>query len=98
MSTFDQLTGRLPLQSLLHRRYRLLALAGRGGMSAVYRGIDTQQGDRSVAIKEMSQGRLDDAERREAIARFQQEYQLLHKLQHPNLPQIYETFEEQDRF
>ena len=98
MSTFDQLTGMLPLHSLLHQRYRLVALAGRGGMSAVYRGIDTRQGDRAVAVKEMSQGHLDESERKEAIARFQQEYQLLHELQHPNLPLIYDTFDEDNRW
>lgn len=102
MSTFDyqqnQLTGRLPPQSLLHQRYLIVSLAGRGGMSAVYKAVDTQQGNRSVAIKEMSQGYLSQDERGAAIARFQQEYRLLSTLHHPNLPLIYDSFNEDDRF
>ncbi len=99
MSTYeDKLTGRLPPQSWLHQRYLIVGLAGRGGMSAVYKGVDTQQGNRSVAIKEMSQGHLSETERQEAIARFQQEYLMLNRLKHPNLPQIVDTFEEGDRF
>ena len=98
MSTYDKLTGRLPPQSILQQRYLIVSLAGRGGMSAVYRGVDTKQGNRNVAIKEMSQGHLTEAEREEAIGRFRQEYQFLSKLQHPNLPLIYDTFNEGDRF
>src|SRR5438270_5186006 len=98
MSTYDKLTGRLPPQSILQQRYLIVALAGRGGMSAVYRGVDTRQGNRNVAIKEMSQGHLGEAERKEAITRFRQECDLLNKLRHPNLPLIYDTFNEGDRF
>jgi serine/threonine protein kinase len=98
MSTYDKLTGRLPPQSMLQQRYLIVSLAGRGGMSAVYRGVDTKQGNRQVAIKEMSQGHLTEAERQDAIGRFRQEYQFLTKLQHPNLPLIYDTFNEGDRF
>ncbi len=98
MSTYDNLTGRLPPQSMLQQRYLIVSVAGRGGMSAVYRGVDTKKGNRNVAIKEMSQGHLTEAEREEAIGRFRQEYQFLSKLQHPNLPLIYDTFNEGDRF
>ncbi len=98
MSTYDNLTGRLPPQSMLQQRYLIVSVAGRGGMSAVYRGVDTKKGNRNVAIKEMSQGHLTETEREEAIGRFRQEYQFLSKLQHPNLPLIYDTFNEGDRF
>lgn len=99
MSTYeDKVTGRLPPQSWLHQRYLIVGLAGRGGMSAVYKGINTQQGNRSVAIKEMSQGHLGEVERQEAVVRFQQEYRMLSMLKHPNLPQIVDWFEEGDRF
>jgi serine/threonine protein kinase len=102
MSTYEnpnnQLTGRLPPQSMLRQRYLIASVAGRGGMSAVYRAVDTQQANRSVAIKEMSQGFMSEEERGAAIARFQQEYNLLNKMHHPNLPQIYDFFNEGDRF
>ncbi|HJT55517.1 MAG TPA: protein kinase [Ktedonobacteraceae bacterium] len=97
MSIFENQTGRIPRQSTLNRRYLIVGNIGRGGMSAIYQAIDTQSGNAHVAIKEMSQGHLSDAELAEAIARFQQEAQLLHTLQHPNLPRIYNVFEEQGR-
>src|SRR5437667_4099087 len=97
MSTYDNQTGRLAPQSILHQRYLIVGHAGRGGMSAVYQAVDTQSGNRHVAIKEMSQGNLSANELAEATARFQQEANLLASLHHPNLPTIYDGFSEESR-
>ena len=86
MSIYENQTGRLPRQSMLQQRYLIVGPAGRGGMSAVYQAIDTQSGSRHVAIKEMSQGRLNMDEITAAMDRFQQEADLLGSLHHPNLP------------
>jgi len=82
---------------MLRQRYLVVGPAGRGGMSAVYQAVDTQYGNRLVAIKEMSQGQLNANELAEATARFQQEARLLASLQHPNLPRIYDAFSEYGR-
>lgn len=92
MPTFESRTGKLAPQSILIQRYLILNVAGRGGMSAIYQALDTQMNRRRVAIKEMSQENLDDEERREAMARFEQEARLLGTLHHPNLPRIYNAF------
>src|SRR5690349_2891583 len=92
MSTFNSLTGKLTPQSILMQRYLIVQLAGRGGMSAIYQALDMKMEQRRVAIKEMSQENLDEQERAEAVARFQQEARLLGSLQHPNLPHIYDAF------
>jgi serine/threonine protein kinase len=97
MSTYDNQTGRLAPQSILHQRYLIVGHAGRGGMSAVYQAVDTRSGNRHVAIKEMSQGHLSAKELAEATARFQQEADLLGSLHHPNLPTIYDGFSEDGR-
>lgn len=89
---FDSLTGNLTPQSILAQRYLIVQLAGRGGMSAIYQALDTQAGQRRVAIKEMSQQSLSEQERLEAVARFRQEAHLLGTLKHPNLPHIYDAF------
>ena len=97
MSTYDNKTGKLTPQSILHQRYLIVGKAGRGGMSAVYQAVDTQFGNHHVAIKEMSQGILSTNELAEATARFQQEANLLGSLHHPNLPTIYDGFSEDGR-
>ena len=97
MSTYDNQTGRLAPQSILHQRYLIVGQAGRGGMSAVFQAEDTKSGNRHVAIKKMSQGHLSTNELAEATARFQQEADLLGSLHHPNLPPIYDGFSEDGR-
>jgi serine/threonine protein kinase len=97
MSTYENQTGRLAPQSMLHQRYLIVGQAGRGGMSAVYQAVDTKFGNRHVAIKEMSQGHLNTSELTDATARFQQEAALLGSLHHPNLPRIYDGFSEYSR-
>src|SRR5947209_16847863 len=92
MSTYENITGKLTPQSILHQRYLILGQAGRGGMSAVYQAVDTQFGNHIVAIKEMSQGNLRMYEFVKAKGRFKQEVDLLGFLHHPNLPTIYNEF------
>lgn len=97
MSTYDNKTGNLAPQSILHQHYLIAGQAGRGGMSAVYEAVDIQFGNRHVAIKEMSQGNLGTNDLAEATLRFQQEANLLSSLHHPNLPAIYDGFSEGGR-
>ena len=92
MPTFENQTGKLAPQSILIQRYLILQVVGRGGMSAIYLALDMRTNRRRVAIKEMSQENLDDAERQAAMARFEQEMRLLSTLSHPNLPRIYDAF------
>ena len=97
MSIYENHTGRLPPQSLLQQHYVIVGQAGKGGMGAVYQAVDTRDTHRRVAIKEMSQGHLSDAELAEATAQFQREAALLGRLSHPNLPRIYDAFNERGR-
>jgi serine/threonine protein kinase len=83
---------------LLKQRYRVMHIVGKGGMGTVYIGMDTLLGNRLVAIKEMSQNGLVMSERREAARHFQREAHLLASLQHPNLPGIYDHFQEGQRW
>jgi serine/threonine protein kinase len=75
-----------------------MATIGKGGMGAVYLALDTHMSNQQVAIKEMSQTDLRDPKAlHRARQSFQQEATMLHQLQHPNLPKVYTSFEEQDR-
>jgi TolB-like protein/tetratricopeptide (TPR) repeat protein/predicted Ser/Thr protein kinase len=69
--------------------YEILSRIGAGGMGDVYRASDTKLG-RSVAIKVLPPGFVDDAER---LARFQREARMLASLNHPNIVTIH-SFEE----
>jgi len=89
-------TGRLPLQSLLARRYVILKNVGQGGMAAVYMATDTRS-KRTVAIKEMGQDGLSPEEVQEALDSFRFEAETLMRLRHPNLPRVYEQFSEDAR-
>ncbi|HLZ23505.1 MAG TPA: serine/threonine-protein kinase [Ktedonobacterales bacterium] len=89
-------TGRLPPQARLAGRYLVLKNVGQGGMAAVYKATDLRSGS-TVAIKEMSQDGLSPSDLTEALASFRSEAKMLASLRHPNLPRVYESFEERAR-
>jgi len=93
---FPTTTGKLQVYTLLKQRYRVLQTIGQGGMGAVYLAQDTQLGDRLVAVKEMSQ--QNNQQGQNASEGFKREAHLLASLQHPNLPSIYDHFEESGRW
>jgi serine/threonine protein kinase len=66
--------------------YRVEELIGRGGMSQVYRGIDTRL-DRAVALKVLTSEVARDPE---LLERFHQEAKAVARLQHPGVVGIYE--------
>ena len=88
----------VPSNRLLKQQYRILHMIGKGGMGTVYVGEDVRLGNRLVAIKEMSQSGLSPSEKIEAASNFKHEAHLLAELQHPNLPSIYDHFEENQRW
>jgi serine/threonine protein kinase/Tol biopolymer transport system component len=70
---------------LLHIRYRIIGIIGRGGMGAVYRGEDAVLLV-PVAIKE----NLNPLP--QAVKQFKREALLLASLRHPNLPRVTDHF------
>lgn len=71
---------------LLDRRYRVDATIARGGMSTVYRGLDTRL-DRPVAIKVMDPQFASDPA---FITRFELEARSVARLKHPALVAVYD--------
>ena len=72
--------------SSLEQRYRIDALIARGGMSVVYRGVDTRL-HRPVAIKVMDSRYSGD---RSFIHRFEREAQAAARLHHPHVVAVYD--------
>lgn len=70
----------------LGNRYKIEAVLGRGGMSAVYRAHDPNL-NRRVAVKIINQNLTDNAE---FIKRFEQEASLIAQLRHPNIIQVHD--------
>lgn len=95
---YNSATGRLLANVMLKQRYSIIAPVGKGGMGAVYQAEDTLLGNRHVALKEMSQSGLSPQEQKEAADAFRQEALMLARLQHPNLPNIFDHFEEHGRW
>jgi serine/threonine-protein kinase len=72
--------------SLLEQRYRVDALLARGGMSSVYRGLDTRL-DRRVAIKVMDARFADD---RTFVDRFEREARSAAKIHHHTVVAVHD--------
>ncbi len=72
--------------TVLEGRYRVGGLIARGGMSMVYRGVDTRL-DRPVAIKVMSPQYVFDPA---FLTRFEREARLAASLRHPGVVAVYD--------
>jgi len=67
--------------------YRILEVLGRGGMGTVYRAEQLQPVHRTVALKLMVRQRLDARH----LAHFEVERQVLARMQHPCIAQIFDA-------
>jgi tetratricopeptide (TPR) repeat protein len=67
-------------------RYRILQTVGEGGMGVVYRA-EQQHPARVVALKVIKPGRLSDG----LLRRFEHEVEVLGRLQHPGIAQIFDA-------
>jgi eukaryotic-like serine/threonine-protein kinase len=72
--------------ALLEQRYRVDALLARGGMSSVYRGLDTRL-ERRVAIKVMDARFAED---KTFVDRFELEARAAAKIHHPNVVAVHD--------
>ena len=67
--------------------YEIITPVGAGGMSEVYRALDTRL-DRTVAVKSLPESFAGDANR---LQRFEHEARVLSALNHPNLLSIFDV-------
>ncbi len=74
-------------------KYDILDVLGRGGMGAVYKGFDPAI-SRAVAVKTIAKSSLDQGELEHLLARFRHEAQVVGRLTHPGIVQIYDYGED----
>lgn len=86
------------LEALLNGRYRIKHFLAKGGMGAVYLAEDIQLFDRLCVVKEMLPFYTTPEDKLDAEKKFRREAELLASLNHPNIPQIYAYFVEQDHY
>jgi serine/threonine protein kinase/ABC-type branched-subunit amino acid transport system substrate-binding protein len=92
-STSHRITGLLKPGDLLdRRRYRITKMIGKGGFGAVYKATDERFQNWIVALKEMSDAHLSANEKAKALQDFENEANLLVKLNHSNLPKVSNFF------
>jgi serine/threonine-protein kinase len=75
--------------TLLHERYRIVGVLGRGGMGEVYRADDLKIGQ-TVALKFLPESLARDAE---ALKRFTAEVRIGRQVSHPNVCRLYDLIE-----
>jgi hypothetical protein len=78
--------GRFAAGQMIADRYRVVALAGRGGMGEVYRAEDLRLGQ-LVAIKFLPPGLSEDVA---ALARFHSEVRIARQVSHPNVCRVFD--------
>ncbi|KAF0850398.1 serine/threonine protein kinase [Spiroplasma poulsonii] len=79
--------------TMLYNRYQILAKIADGGMAEVFEGYDTLL-KRYVAIKIMT---LSLSKNKEAVDRFNKEYNSIAQFSHKNVVKVYGSFEAYDR-
>jgi serine/threonine protein kinase len=81
---------------LLQNRYGITGRLGQGGMGLVYRAEDNRLGGRPVAVKVFSTSQVPPAEQGWRLAAFQQEAEMVARLHHPGLTDVFDFFSEGD--
>src|SRR5580700_10695959 len=78
--------GRFTPGQMIDDRYRIVAMAGRGGMGEVYRAEDLKLGQ-VVAIKFLPESLSQDAT---TLARFHSEVRIARQVSHPNVCRVFD--------
>jgi serine/threonine-protein kinase len=85
-------------QATLANRYHIIRALKSGGMGSIYLASDMDMGGRPCAIKEMLDRFTNDDDRQEGQVWFAREAEMLGRLRHPCIPEIYDYFIESGRF
>ena len=89
----------LEQDTMVQDRYRIVKALGGGGMGQVYLAHDTRLADKPCALKELiPDPHATSEEAKQTAAQFHREAATLAHLSHPNIPDVSDYFEENERF
>jgi serine/threonine protein kinase len=88
----------IPVGTILQNRYRIISILGQGGFGRTYLAEDQRRFNEPCAIKELIPNAVGTASAWEkAQELFQREAEILYQIQHPQVPQFRERFEQDQR-
>jgi serine/threonine protein kinase len=88
----------IPVGTILQNRYRMINILGQGGFGRTYLAEDQRRFNEPCAIKELIPNATGTAGAWEkAQELFQREAEILYQIQHPQIPQFRERFEQDQR-
>ncbi|MEA5569619.1 serine/threonine-protein kinase [Calothrix sp. UHCC 0171] len=88
----------IPVGTILQNRYRIINILGQGGFGRTYLAEDQRRFNEPCAIKELipiAAGNSSSWEKAQQL--FQREAEILYQIQHPQIPQFRERFEQEQR-
>lgn len=81
-------------QPVLQGRYQIVSPLGQGGMGTVYIARDLRLAQRPCVVKKLRDEFFREEDRLKALSMFEREAQVLSQLQHPNIVDVQDYFEE----
>jgi serine/threonine protein kinase len=84
-------------RTLLRQRYLIKQVLGQGGFGRTYLALDRERFDEPCVLKEFAVSYQDETLIEKAKALFLREANILHQIQHPQIPRFWAAFEWDDR-
>ncbi|NJM56973.1 MAG: hypothetical protein HC857_05460 [Synechococcales cyanobacterium RU_4_20] len=88
----------IPIGTVLQNRYRMLQILGQGGFGRTYLAADQGRFNEYCALKEYIPPRDSAYAIEKSKELFEREASVLHRIQHPQVPNFQAVFEEDGRF
>lgn len=85
---------KLKEEQILKGRYKILGFVGGGGQAEVYLAEDDENDGRKVIVKVLVYQFYSKTAREEELSLFTQEAKIFEKINHPQVPEFYDFFEE----
>ena len=91
------ITDQAAFHPLLGGRYQIQRILGQGGFGRTYLAVDQHRFDERCVIKEFLPRHTGDYESRKSRDLFEREAQILHQLEHPQIPQFFACFSQDEK-